>query len=547
MDPNHSAQDILRCQMCESSLPPYQCECCHTYLCQRCAGEHHKVTLIQHLSSPTSNYPKCHTHDMQKCEVYCERCDLNLCAECISSGDHEQHEKILIFKRCDNIKKSLRRALTELEEVIHPKYQEAASSITVKKAEIIKNSQKLTERIRDQKEVWHNEIDIIIQDLQSEINRMQLENQSKLEKEERDINHRMSEISQTIHDLKELVDSNDLCLVSECKFSINEYKILPPKFNVTFLNFSPKNVDRKRLSEEFGSLSISSVAKEVIYQREPESPTDSLLENAQIITSIDTQYKGLYSVTCRNDDEIWTRGLNKIMSLYNFQGDLLESISTKSLNEPYDLTVSQSGELVYTDFRDGSINIIKNGQIEPVIRRIGLIWRWKPMNLCSTQAGDLLVSMASEDKTRSKIVRYSDYHEIQRIQYDNNDQPLFSAGTSSKCLCENKNLDICVADHAAEAVVVVTSSGKFRFRYKAEGKSHSPFAPSGITTDSRCRILTSYCFNQCIHILDQDGQFLRLIDNTDLGRPWGLCTDSNDNLIVGDWSTGKIKKIKYYK
>ena len=130
----------------------------------------------------------------------------------------------------------------------------------------------------------------------------------------------------------------------------------------------------------------------------------------------------------------------------------------------------------------------------------------------STSAGDLLVSMASEDKTRSKIVRYSDYHEIKRIQYDDNDQPLFSPGTSSKCLCENKNLDICVADHAAKSVVVVTSSGKFRCRYKAEGKSHSTFAPSGITTDSRCRILTADCFNQCIHILDQDGQFLRLLD-----------------------------------
>ena len=108
------------------------------------------------------------------------------------------------------------------------------------------------------------------------------------------------------------------------------------------------------------------------------------------------------------------------MRLYHLQGIELELITTKSLNEPYDLTVLRNGELVYTDFKDGSVNLIKNRQIEPVIRPIGLIWRWKPMNLCSTQ-----------DKTRSKIVRYSDYHEIQRIQYDDNDQPLFSPGTSS--------------------------------------------------------------------------------------------------------------------
>ena len=159
MDSNHSAEDILRCQVCEIPLRPYHCEFCHTYLCKPCAGEHlmqessdHNVILVSKLWS--YNYPKCYTHDTQICEVYCKRCDLNLCADCISSGDHEQHEKITILKRCDNIKTSLRRALTELEEFVYPKYQEAASSITIQKAEITKNSQNLNDRIREQKEVW---------------------------------------------------------------------------------------------------------------------------------------------------------------------------------------------------------------------------------------------------------------------------------------------------------------------------------------------------------------------------------------------------------
>ncbi|XP_078341332.1 uncharacterized protein LOC111109963 [Crassostrea virginica] len=504
------------------------------------------------------NFPTCETHSEELCIMYCRQCRVPICYRCYSCWDHRHRYVMHILEHLSKMKDCIRTDLQELKYSIYPRYERVAP--TVQKANVRKNSEKLSVNLKKQREALHKEIDDIFQEMQNEIENMDSKSIAFIDEQESDINHSTAKIEQRISDLTEVLNSNDFDLVFAYKSRNEEFKTMPTAYKVTLPTLTPQMINREKIHQQFGSLSELCISREE-YDDETKSlgalslspVREELIYEPQLISEIQTDYGNqceLTGISCLHDSELWTCGTDQTIRLYNIEGGFVNRVKILYGDVTFDIAVTQCGDLVYTIPVCRSIKIVKNTQTSTLVR----LRAWTPLYLCSSSTGDILVTMIN-DIGEAKVVRYSGSTEKQNIQWDDQGQPLYSSG-NIKYISENTNLDICVADCEAQAVVVVSSAGKLRFRYTGQPSSSttkSPsattvqlFIPYGIATDSQGRILTADHGELCIHITDNNGQFLRFIEICGVNHPWGLCVDSRDNLYLFQRRPGsKIKKIAY--
>nr|XP_022300258.1 E3 ubiquitin-protein ligase arc-1-like [Crassostrea virginica] len=344
-DPMYSLQDVIRCDLCETPVPPKHCDICHIHLCEACVEKHLSDESEDHYIvsfKQRGSIPKCQYHSTKLCIIYCKDCNVFICTLCSSWGEHVEHKKEKIREAMAEKKELIRKDLQEFEKSIYPKYQEAATNIPVQRSDVNKRSQKLTTALDKQGEALHTEIDTIIQGMKSEINDMDAQHKAAIDQHEIAINKTSTEITQVILDLKRLLDTSDIRLVSEYTSRTEEFRSLPFQFQVTLPTFTPQEINREQIHQQIGYLSKLTIR--------------SLLDEPRILTNIQTECTEVYSVSCLSDSELWTCRdyYDNILRLYNLKGKSLKSVRTKSGNPPLNIAVTRNEDLVYTDYGDSS-------------------------------------------------------------------------------------------------------------------------------------------------------------------------------------------------
>lgn len=215
---------------------------------------------------------------------------------------------------------------------------------------------------------------------------------------------------------------------------------------------------------------------------------------------------------------------------------------TISGNSPDDFDVTDSGKFIYIDWQERTVcRLLGNSTTEEILKLRG----WKPWGICSSISGDILVAMRSDDTKQARVVGFREAKKTREYKLDQKGHPLYD---SPAFVAENRNQDVCVSDVHHNRVTVVDVKGTFKFHYhgKQAAATYPTFYPKGIATNSQANILIADQENNCVHILDPIGQLVSFISTgCSLMEPYCLCVGSEDELYVGEYHQGKVKKIRY--
>ncbi|XP_062583959.1 E3 ubiquitin-protein ligase TRIM71-like [Saccostrea cucullata] len=546
-----TAQEFITCDLCIKPVQQF-CNSCQVGLCEDCINKHAKsLKSMKHDIIPFTKrtvqpvFPQCTSHSHQRCEAHCQQCDVPVCIKCLN-GQHKGH----VFEDMDKIvalrREKIKQETAEIEDIIlKTTTQDLDTENKISKA--MAHYEDFQKQTNDYREQWHLEVDNIYNKLDSLIQLLKEHHITALKLCHSQLNSQNSSMIQTVQENKEILKSNIVSDVNNYQSKLKEYRDIPQITDLPFPSLQTKSDQGSELGRELEGFkatltqtSLSSLTDEVSF-----SSVKELIEEAKVIANIPTNVKNLLKIACVESNKAWINGQDKMITCVDIHSAVQDTVTSTCKYLPNDITVTRQGELIYSDSNNRTLNIVRDGKIET---QITTPRGWHPDGLCCTRSGDILVSMFTADRSHRKIVRYQGQRLTQEIDKDEHGDPIYQGGEYAMFVVENNNGDIVASDINADTVVVVDRTGKVRFRYNDKPpRGKESFSPAQIVTDSMGHIIVTDVSNNCLHILDQNGQFLRCVDNCGLDCPNGLSMDSEGRLWVGLFDSGEVKVIQYMK
>lgn len=173
MDPRHSAQDIVRCDLCKENIVHNYCDFCHVSLCKPCMGEHISDDYYKTCNSSFPDvYPEVSNmqiHSKETCNLQYKSCNVFLCVICSVSHEHEDSDAIVLEDIHKTKKEDRVKDTEEIEKVIVPTYEDIRKDLINQIANLDGEYDKLATVISKQGEKLCTEVDSVINKMNSEV------------------------------------------------------------------------------------------------------------------------------------------------------------------------------------------------------------------------------------------------------------------------------------------------------------------------------------------------------------------------------------------
>nr|XP_022312160.1 uncharacterized protein LOC111117357 [Crassostrea virginica] len=554
------AQDVILCDLCDKPTQQF-CNSCQVSLCDTCVKRHREQfkSLIHEIVPFLDRKiqlvcPECQHHPGQRCEANCLQCSEPVCLKCIISGPHKGHEVEELTKTHENIKQKIEKDTVEIKDKIIPEYQRKNAEIEKSMSKTKSQFDEIKTESEKLRKLWHQEVDNIFNKIDSMSQSHREENLNVLQEYHIKLKKVISEMNETVKQNEKLLKTNKISAVNKYKSKLQVYRDCPENVDSQMPTLGSKIDNGKELSIEIGDFSaILKQFPQTSRRADISCMTKTigeLKDKARVIATIPNDYESLFGVACVGDAEAWIRGNNRNITRIDIHGSVKDTVHTTCLLGPADIALTREGELIFSDSNSNTVKIVRLGRSETLITppQGAILCR-----LHCTRSGDILVHMRKLVKIKftlkqvNKIIRYQGQRIKQEIYDDGQGNPIFPECLSRLFISENNNGDISVSDTEANTVIVMDKTGRVQFGYDGRpARKKEAFGPRGIITDAVSQIIVADYNNNCLHILDQDGQFLRCVDDCGLEKPYGLSVDNEGRLWVG-CETGNIKVIQYLK
>ena len=521
--------------------------------------KHHDiVTYAQKLNPKYLAGLSCHEHPNNAPEFWCEKCSVPICTSCII-GKHKGHEccsiTAMLSEKRDQMVEEMKflrdKMVGEWEEVL-----KQAQTITVG---YIGDIDKIEKDLLARAKNMHNQVEAILSKSQQTLQEMKADGLEKLQKQEEYLADRLKQLkedAQRSEDRLRDADPNVLLKFKPSTTQSNE-NATPSLKTVSPPNFIPGQNDDKALEEMFGKLSndhmtqISTpLPKDISANTKLKDPSESVMvpvpqpSSGHDITkrslipnpSIDSQFKvdyGYPRIACMEQGLAWVETKPNTLQRVDKEGSVKDTIKTDFHFS--DFALSSDGDILLADTLNKCIKSVSEQKIFNSLFKTS----WAPTGLFRLDNNDMVVTCGYD----SKVIVYKPNGSIRKA-FDH-----IKFRYPDKVAVNKVNQDIYICDRVdsytfAGKLLAVGADGQLRYEYT--GQDDKELAPAAVCTDQIGHVLIADRVESKVHILDQEGQFIKYVLTSEQGlnRPTTIDVDTKGYVWVGEYR-GQIKVAKY--
>jgi regulator of replication initiation timing len=150
--------------------------------------------------------------------------------------------------------KKMERDRKRLEDNTVPKYEDALSKLPALRESAWGRSSELMSSITKQGQIWHQEVDNIVNHIQAQIEKLTEKQLVILDRYEEELKALISKAKQSAIDLKKALNSKDFSFSFSYESKIIQFDKMYEPPEIKMPTFSPPKINTEELRQMFGSL-----------------------------------------------------------------------------------------------------------------------------------------------------------------------------------------------------------------------------------------------------------------------------------------------------